>query len=111
MARGTPIGSSVRRTGEDSYYAAATEAEAYLVLGDAHGARDALERAAATHGGDHGALATTRRQLRLVCDLAGLDPELISAPDNRIRLFKRILRPGWPDLAFAGFAQSTPTLS
>jgi flavin-binding monooxygenase-like protein len=39
-----------------------------------------------------------------------LDPELISAPSNRIRLFKRILRPGLPDIAFAGFAQATPTL-
>ncbi|MFD4401248.1 flavin-containing monooxygenase [Nocardia sp. NPDC058499] len=38
------------------------------------------------------------------------DPEFVSAPDNRIRLYKRIFRPGTPDLAFAGFAQSVPTL-
>ena len=38
------------------------------------------------------------------------DPEVVSAPDNRIRLYKRIFRPGVPDLAFAGFAQSVPTL-
>lgn len=38
------------------------------------------------------------------------DPEVVSAPDNRIRLYKRIFRPGMPDLAFAGFAQSVPTL-
>ena len=38
------------------------------------------------------------------------DPDFISAPDNQIRLYKRILRPGIPDLAFAGFAQSVPTL-
>ena len=34
----------------------------------------------------------------------------ISAPGNRIPLYKRILRPGTPDLAFAGLAQSVPTL-
>ncbi len=38
------------------------------------------------------------------------DPEVISAPDNRIRLYKRIFRPGMSDLAFAGLAQSLPTL-
>ncbi|HET6175207.1 MAG TPA: adenylate/guanylate cyclase domain-containing protein [Gaiellales bacterium] len=65
------------RSGEDSYYAAATEAEARLLLGDEPAARDALERAAATHGGDYGSLATTRRQLRLVCALTGMDAEII----------------------------------
>ncbi|MGN0063962.1 MAG: flavin-containing monooxygenase, partial [Nocardioides sp.] len=38
------------------------------------------------------------------------DPELISAPDNEIRLYKRIFKPGFDDLAFIGFAQATPTL-
>ncbi|ONH60185.1 monooxygenase [Frankia sp. CcI49] len=38
------------------------------------------------------------------------DEDFVSAPDNRIRLYKRILLPGLPDLAFVGFAQSTPTL-
>jgi thioredoxin reductase len=38
------------------------------------------------------------------------DPEFISAPENRIDLYKRILKPGIDDLAFAGFAQATPTL-
>ncbi|MFC3964116.1 flavin-containing monooxygenase [Nocardia jiangsuensis] len=38
------------------------------------------------------------------------DPEFLSAPGNRIRLYKRILQPGTPDLAFAGLAQSVPTL-
>lgn len=37
-------------------------------------------------------------------------PDLISAPENEIRLFKRILKPGFDDLAFVGFAQATPTL-
>jgi cation diffusion facilitator CzcD-associated flavoprotein CzcO len=38
------------------------------------------------------------------------DENLISAPGNHIRLYKRILKPGFDDLAFAGFAQSVPTL-
>ena len=61
----------------DCYYAAATEAEARLVRGETDTATTALERAAALHGGDYGALATTRRQLRLICDYLGLDPSLL----------------------------------
>ncbi|NYG57319.1 cation diffusion facilitator CzcD-associated flavoprotein CzcO [Nocardioides daedukensis] len=38
------------------------------------------------------------------------DPDFLSAPDNQLRLYKRMFRPGIPDLAFIGFAQSTPTL-
>ena len=38
------------------------------------------------------------------------DPEFLSAPDNRIDLYKRMFYPGIEDLVFAGFAQSTPTL-
>jgi hypothetical protein len=38
------------------------------------------------------------------------DPEFISAPENRIRLFKRMFKPGIDDLVFIGFAQSLPTL-
>jgi hypothetical protein len=38
------------------------------------------------------------------------DPDFISAPDNHIRLFKRIFSPAHQDLAFIGFAQSVPTL-
>ena len=38
------------------------------------------------------------------------DPEFLSAPDNRIDLYKRIIKPGIDDLLFVGFAQSTPTL-
>lgn len=68
----------LRALGEDSYYACATEGEAYLVLGDQTAARGALERAAARHGGDYGALATTRRQLRTICELLGFDSELLS---------------------------------
>ncbi|HWJ67447.1 MAG TPA: NAD(P)-binding domain-containing protein [Nocardioides sp.] len=38
------------------------------------------------------------------------DEDFISAPENQIRLFKRIFKPGIDDLAFVGFAQATPTL-
>ena len=38
------------------------------------------------------------------------DPSFISAPDNHIRLYKRMFKPGIDDLVFIGFAQSTPTL-
>jgi hypothetical protein len=62
---------------DDSYYAAATEGEAQLLCGDVPAARHALECAAGRHGGDYGALATTRRQLRIVCALTGVDAELL----------------------------------
>ncbi|HNP57476.1 MAG TPA: NAD(P)-binding domain-containing protein [Gordonia sp. (in: high G+C Gram-positive bacteria)] len=38
------------------------------------------------------------------------DEEFISAPDNRIDLYKRMFYPGIDDLIFHGFAQATPTL-
>jgi hypothetical protein len=60
-----------------SYYASATEAEARLLRGEEAAAKSALERAAALHGGDYGALATTRRQLRLICDYLGVEPALL----------------------------------
>jgi hypothetical protein len=37
------------------------------------------------------------------------DPGFISAPDNSIRLYKRMFAPGLEDLAFIGFAQAIPT--
>lgn len=38
------------------------------------------------------------------------DPDLISAPGNQIRLYKRMFKPGVDDLVFIGFAQAVPTL-
>ena len=38
------------------------------------------------------------------------DPDFISAPDNKIDLYKRMFYPGIDDLIFHGFAQATPTL-
>ena len=38
------------------------------------------------------------------------DEDLLSAPDNRLPLYKRIFPPGIDDLALVGFAQVIPTL-
>ena len=38
------------------------------------------------------------------------DPDLVSAPGNVIRLFKRMFKPGLDDAVFMGFAQAVPTL-
>jgi cation diffusion facilitator CzcD-associated flavoprotein CzcO len=38
------------------------------------------------------------------------DPDFISAPQNRLPLYKRMLYPGIDDVVFVGFAQSLPTL-
>jgi tetratricopeptide (TPR) repeat protein len=67
----------VGRDDRGNYYAAATEAEALLLLGDEVAAAAALERAALAAEGDHGALATTRRQLRTICAETGTDPAIL----------------------------------
>jgi Adenylate and Guanylate cyclase catalytic domain len=64
---------AIRAVGDHTYFAAATEAEAHLLLGRPDRATEALHRAAGLHGGDLGALSSTRRQLRLVCDLTAAD--------------------------------------
>ncbi len=66
-------------SGDESYFAVATKAEASLILGDEEGAASALERAATLHAGDFGALSTTRRQLRLICAVTRIDPAILSA--------------------------------
>ncbi|CDO27427.1 dimethylaniline monooxygenase [Mycolicibacterium vulneris] len=38
------------------------------------------------------------------------DRDVISAPGNHIRLYKRMFKPGMDDLVFMGFAQAIPTL-
>ena len=70
----------VIRSGDDrSYWATATEAEARLLRGEVELARRALERAARLHEGDYAALATTRRQLRMICEVEGIDPAILGA--------------------------------
>jgi tetratricopeptide (TPR) repeat protein len=70
--------SIVSANGEDSYWKAATEAEAQLLLGRDVAAYAALERASVRHGQDYAALATTRRQLRVICETLGVDPAVLS---------------------------------
>ncbi|MCW3040446.1 MAG: monooxygenase, partial [Solirubrobacterales bacterium] len=38
------------------------------------------------------------------------DEDFLSAPDNRLPLYKRMLKPGLDDLVLMGFAQALPTL-
>ena len=38
------------------------------------------------------------------------DPGFISAPGNVLRLYKRMFKPGLPDLAFVGLGQAIPTI-
>ncbi len=64
-------------TAEESYYAAATEAEARLLLGDVARTEESLVRATQRNPGDYAALATTRRQLRTICELLGVDPQFL----------------------------------
>jgi class 3 adenylate cyclase len=68
---------------DDDYYAAATEAEAHLLLGRVEEAGTALARAATLRGNDEGAVATTRRQLRLVCEATGIDQEVLTVLAGR----------------------------
>jgi hypothetical protein len=56
------------------YWAWATRAEALLVLGDTAGAITALQTAADADKDDHGAQATTRRQLAYLCAALAIDP-------------------------------------
>lgn len=39
-----------------------------------------------------------------------LDPQLVSAPENVLPLFKRMFKPGVDDLAFIGLGQAIPTI-
>ncbi len=39
-----------------------------------------------------------------------LDPELVSAPENVLPLYKRMFKPGIDDLAFVGLGQAIPTI-
>ncbi len=63
---------------DEIYYRAASEAEAALILRDLPAARDALARAAAASS-DLAARATTRRQLRLICEAHGIEESVLDA--------------------------------
>lgn len=61
----------------ERYYRAATEAEAALILGDLNQVRDALGRAARLSRRDYDMIATTRRQLAMVCEQLKIDPAIL----------------------------------
>jgi class 3 adenylate cyclase/tetratricopeptide (TPR) repeat protein len=68
--------------GRDEYYASASEAEAHLILRDLDAARQALGAAARTATLDFSAVATTRRQLRRVCEARGLATDVLDLLSN-----------------------------
>ena len=59
------------------YWLEATAAEAALILGDVDEARRALAVAAEIAGDDYAAMAVTRRQLGLVCEVTGIEAEVL----------------------------------
>jgi tetratricopeptide (TPR) repeat protein len=63
--------------GEETYYRIATRAEAHLLLGDVEAVRADLAEGLRQLGGDLAALATTRKQLRLICETAAIDPAVL----------------------------------
>jgi class 3 adenylate cyclase/tetratricopeptide (TPR) repeat protein len=63
----------------DDYWRAATAAEAALVLGRLDVAEAKLVEARRANTDDHAALATTKKQLTLVCALRGVDASLVDA--------------------------------
>ena len=60
-----------------SYWDAVTEAECALVLGRVDRTRDALERAGTGRDSDPAARATTLRQLRTICHVVDIDPQIL----------------------------------
>ena len=81
-----------------TYYSIATVAEAQLVLDQPAAAAVAIA-AARRHGDDFAALATTRRQLRLVCELRGIAPAILkplAGPRVAHYCGHRIAPPGQP---------------
>jgi DNA-binding SARP family transcriptional activator len=67
---------------EDRYWLAVSEAEADLVLGDRQRAEAALRRAGQGSESALASRATTLRQLKLVCELKGIEPSLLAAIAN-----------------------------
>lgn len=62
----------------NDYWDASTQAEAALVVGDLERARQALQRAGDVGGELIAQRATTLKQLKLVCRLKGIDPEILA---------------------------------
>ncbi len=69
-------------TGEGIYWHGVTEAEAALVVGNETRAAEALSRAAGAKADNYAARATTLHQLGIVCDLVGIDREVLGPIRN-----------------------------
>lgn len=67
------------------YYCGATQAEAFVILGDADSAAAALELSITLPGANAGSRAGTLRQLAIVAPAAGLDP---SEQERLLRLLR-----------------------
>jgi class 3 adenylate cyclase/tetratricopeptide (TPR) repeat protein len=66
-------------SGDEDYYSYATRIEALFLLGEVDAARAVFPDALRANGGDHAALASTWKQLRLVLALKQLDPKVVAA--------------------------------
>jgi class 3 adenylate cyclase len=66
----------------EEYYIRASQAEAHLVLGDEDAARRALDAAAQVPDRDFSAVATTRRQIRRVCEARGIRTDALDLLSN-----------------------------
>jgi class 3 adenylate cyclase/tetratricopeptide (TPR) repeat protein len=87
----------------EDYYALATEAEAALIIGDLDTARTALRAASIATGRDFSAIASTRHQLRLVCDARGISQSILEplTPPNVIHYSGHMTGPRFPESAEA----------
>jgi class 3 adenylate cyclase/tetratricopeptide (TPR) repeat protein len=82
---------------DEDYYSYATRIEALFVLDDIEGARALFPKALKANHGDQAALATTWRQLQLVLQLKKLDPKVVAAafePMKVVHFLGHIITPG-----------------
>ena len=81
--------------GEEAYYRLATQAEALLIFGREDAARSTLAAAFAAVGNDLAALATTRKQLALICAVSGLSSDVLAEfiPPRVIHYCGHIIKP------------------
>jgi len=95
--------------GEEAYYRLATQAEALLILGREEQARSKLEAAFAAVGSDLAALATTRKQLALICDVSGQSKDILAdfAPPRVIHYCGHIIKAPGETGRFSADQEST----
>jgi len=81
--------------GEEAYYRLATQAEALLILGREEAAQSKLAEAYSEVGGDLAALATTRKQLALICTVSDMSKDILAnfVPPRVIHYCGHIIKP------------------